>query len=156
MKLLSFIALGAMALAACKQNTATTTAATTESPLNGTWRLLNSKSIVKKDTTDTSPKKGIEDLKIYNDTHFTFFQHNVDKSVPATYDSGAGTYTLKGENYTEHLQYCSEREWENHDFNFTMKVGHDTITQRGVEKVDSGAVHIDHIIIETYVRLNAK
>src|ERR1700744_1388954 len=125
MKLLPFFALGILTLAACKQNAATTATATSESPLNGTWRLLSSKSIVKKDTTDTSPKKGLETLKIYNDTHFTFFTHNTDKSVPATYDSGAGTYTLSGDNYTEHLKYCSEREWENHDFNFTMKVGHD-------------------------------
>ena len=153
MKILPFIALGAMALAACKQNTATTTAVSLESPLNGTWRLLNSKSIVKKDTTDTSPKKGIETLKIYNDTHFTFFTHNTDKSAAATYDSGAGTYTLKGEDYTEHLKYCSEREWENHDFNFTMTVKGDTIQQRGVEKVDSGSVHIDHILIETYTKV---
>jgi hypothetical protein len=151
MKLLSFIALGAMALAACKQNSATTTAVSIESPLNGTWRLLSSKSIVKKDTTDTSPKKGLETLKIYNDTHFTFFSHNTDKSIAPAYDSGAGTYTLTGDNYTEHLQYCSEREWENHDFNFTMKIGHDTITQRGVEKIDS--LHIDHVIIETYIKM---
>jgi hypothetical protein len=151
MKLLLLFALGIIALAACKQNTAP---AVTESPLNGTWKLLSSKSIVKKDTTDTSPKKGLETLKIYNDTHFTFFTHNTDKSVPAAYDSGAGTYTLSGDNYTEHLKYCSEREWENHDFNFTMKIGHDTITQRGVEKIDS--LHIDHVIIETYVKLNAK
>jgi hypothetical protein len=32
-----------------------------------------------------------------------------------------------------------------------MKVGNDTITQRGVEKIDS--LHIDHIIVETYVRV---
>jgi hypothetical protein len=147
MKLLPFFALGILALAACKQNVPSTT----ESPLNGTWKLLSSKSIVKKDTTDTSPKPGLETLKIYNDTHFTFFTHNTDKSVPATYDSGAGTYTLSGDNYTEHLKYCSEREWENHDFNFTMKIGHDTITQRGVEKIDS--LHIDHIIVETYVKV---
>ena len=44
----------------------------------------------------------------------------------------------------------------NHDFNFTMKIGHDTMSQRGVEKIDSGAVHIDHVIIETYVKLNTK
>src|SRR3569833_226790 len=153
MKFLHFIALGALALAACKQSTATTTAVSLEAPLNGTWRLLNSKSIVKKDTTDTSPKKGIETLKIYNDTYFTFFTHNTDKSVPATYDSGAGTYALKGEDYTEHLKYCSEREWENHDFNFKMSIKGDTMQQRGVEKVDSGSVHIDHILIETYTRV---
>jgi hypothetical protein len=156
MKILSFIALVVMVLAACKQNPAPTTAVSIESPLNGTWKLLSSKSIVKKDTTDTSPKKGLETLKIYNDTHFTFFTHNTDKSVAPAYDSGAGTYTLSGDNYTEHLKYCSEREWENHDFNFTMKIGHDTMSQRGVEKIDSGAVHIDHVIIETYVKLNTK
>jgi hypothetical protein len=152
MKLLPIVAFGALVLAACKQTTTISTASA-ESPLNGTWRLLSSKSIVKNDTTDTSPKKGLETLKIYNDTHFTFFTHNTDKSVPATYDSGAGTYTLNGEKYTEHLQYCSEREWENHDFDFTMKLGKDTMQQRGVEKVDSGSVHIDHIIIETYTRV---
>ncbi|MBS1524760.1 MAG: hypothetical protein JST19_03865 [Bacteroidetes bacterium] len=127
--------------------------ASTESPLNGSWRLVSSKSIVKKDTTDTSPKKGLETIKLYNDDHFAFFTHNTDKSVPAAYDSGAGTYTLNGENYTEHLKYCSEREWENHDFNFTLTVKGDTMQQRGVEKVDSGSVHIDHIIIETYARI---
>ncbi|MGN6640659.1 MAG: lipocalin family protein [Mucilaginibacter sp.] len=150
MKILYF-SLVALALASCTQNKSETTAANTESPLNGTWRLVSSKSIVKKDTTDTSPKKGTETLKIYNDTHFAFFSHNTDKSVAAAYDSGAGTYTLNGDNYTEHLKYCSEREWENHDFNFTMKMGHDTITQRGVEKIDS--LHVDHIIIETYAKV---
>ena len=154
MKLLPFITLSAMALTACKQPTTGITAATpAESPLNGTWRLLNSKSIVMKDTTDTSPKKEIETLKIYNDTHFTFFTHNIDKSVPATYDSGAGTYTLKGEDYTEHLKYCSEREWENHDFNFKLTIKGDTMQQRGVEKIDSGSVHVDHILIETYKKV---
>ncbi|HVW14242.1 MAG TPA: hypothetical protein VHB54_10480 [Mucilaginibacter sp.] len=138
-----------LALASCKQNTP----ASTESPLNGSWRLVNSKSIVKKDTTDTSPKKGMETIKLYNDDHFAFFTHNTVKMDTPMYDSGAGTYSLNGENYTEHLKYCSEREWENHDFNFTLSVKGDTMQQRGVEKVDSGNVHIDHIIIETYARI---
>ena len=139
-----------LVLASCKQ----AAPASTESPLNGSWKLVNSKSIVKKDTTDTSPKKGMETLKLYNDDHFTFFTHNTVKIDTPMYDSGAGTYTLNGENYTEHLQYCSEREWENHDFNFTLTVKNDTMQQRGVEKIDS--LHIDHIIIETYVKMKSK
>lgn len=152
MKLLSF-SLVVLALASCTQNKSETTAANAESPLNGTWRLVNSKSIVKKDTTDTTPKSDVETIKIYNDNNFAFFTHDLSggKTKTPMYDSGAGTYTLNGDNYTEHLKYCSEREWENHDFNFTMKVGHDTITQRGVEKIDS--LHIDHIIIETYAKV---
>lgn len=152
MKILSF-SLVVLALASCTQNKSQTTATNTESPLNGTWRLVSSKSIVKKDTTDTSPKSDVETIKVYNDNNFAFFTHDLNhgKTKTPMYDSGAGTYTLSGDNYTEHLKYCSEREWENHDFNFTMKVGHDTITQRGVEKIDS--LHIDHIIIETYAKV---
>jgi hypothetical protein len=154
MKLLSFFALGIFALSVLALTSFTNQHPTVKKrSLNGTWRLVSSKSITKKDTADTSPAKGIETLKIYNDTHFTFFTHNTDKSATPTYDSGAGTYTLSGNKYTEHLKYCSEREWENHDFNFTIQLKQNGFVQRGVEKVDSGNVHIDHIIIETYVRV---
>jgi len=151
MKYLCIFAVAVLALAACKQSPETA-AGSARSPLNGTWKLVSSKSITK-DTVDTSPKADIETIKIFNDTSFAFFTHDLKqgKTKPPVYDSGAGLYTLSGENYTEKLKYCLEREWENHDFNFTMKVGKDTITQRGVEKIDS--LHIDHIIIETYVRL---
>ena len=133
MRSILFTALALLSLASCQNQKAGQSA---EQPLNGTWKLISSKSITKKDTTDTSPKKDIETIKIYNDTHFAFFTHDLKKGkidTPA-YDSGSGTYTLAGENYTEHLKYCTEREWEDHDFNFTMQIGHDTITQRGVEK----------------------
>jgi hypothetical protein len=136
-----------LALASCKQNAQTPA----ESPLNGSWKLVSSKSIVKKDTTDTSPKKGMETIKLYNDDHFAFFTHNTMKMDTPVFISGAGTYTLNNENYTEHLKYCSAREWENHDFNFTMTLKGDTMQQRGVEKIDS--LHIDHIIIETYAKI---
>jgi hypothetical protein len=137
-----------LALASCKQPAQT---ASTQSPLNGSWKLVNSKSIVKKDTTDTSPKKGIETIKLYNDDHFSFFTHNTMKMDTPQFVAGAGTYTLKDNNYTEHLQYCSAREWENHDFNFTLTIKNDTMQQRGVEKIDS--LHVDHVIIETYVKI---
>jgi hypothetical protein len=137
-----------LALASCKQPAQTVSA---DSPLNGSWKLINSKSIVKKDTTDTSPKKGIETIKLYNNDHFSFFTHNTVKMDTPQYVSGAGPYTLKGTDYTEHLQYCSAREWENHDFNFTLTIKNDTMQQRGVEKIDS--LHVDHVIIETYVKM---
>jgi len=154
MKKLSFFAMAALALTALALASFTIQHSTTKKrSLSGSWKLVSSKSITKKDTVDTSPAKGIETIKLYNDTHFTFFTHNTDKSVAPTYDSGAGTYTLSGNKYTEHLKYCSEREWENHDFNFTIQLTQNSFVQRGVEKVDSGNVHIDHIIIETYVRV---
>lgn len=141
-----------LALASCKQKTETAAdTASTKSPLNGSWRLVSSKSITK-DTVDTSPKSGIETVKLYNDTHFTFFTHDTKKGKIDTpvFSAGAGTYTLSGDKYTEHLQYCNAREWEDHDFDFTMNLKNDTMTQRGVEKVPGV---VDHVIIETYVKM---
>ncbi len=150
MRFLFIIPAALLALASCKP----ATPANTESVLNGSWKLVSSRSIVKKDTTDTSPKNGLETIKLYNDDHFAFFTHNTLKTDKPVYDSGSGTYSLANENYTEHLQYCTEREWENHDFNFTLTVKNDTFQQRGVEKIDS--LHVDHIIIETYVKIKSK
>ena len=150
MRFLNIIPAALLALASCKP----IAPVNTESVLNGSWKLVSSKSIVKKDTTDTSPKNGLETIKLYNDDHFAFFTHNTLKTDKPVYDSGSGTYSLANENYTEHLQYCTEREWENHDFNFTLTVKNDTFQQRGVEKIDS--LHVDHIIIETYVKIKSK
>ena len=91
-------------------------------------------------------------MKLYNDTHFTFFTHDTKKGKIDTplFTAGAGTYKLSGDKYTEHLQYCNAREWEDHDFDFTMTLKNDTMTQRGVEKVPGV---VDHVIIETYVKM---
>ncbi|TWV99211.1 hypothetical protein [Chitinophaga pinensis] len=48
-----------------------------------------------------------------------------------------GTYTLVGDKYSEHLEYCSYRGWENQDFSFKMEIRNDTIIQSGEEKIDS-------------------
>jgi hypothetical protein len=121
--------------------------------LTGTYRLVNSKSIEKGDTTNTTPAKGTETIKILNDGHFAFFTHDLNKGAgpKPVYDSGSGAYVLDGDRYTEHLEFCNEREWENRTFNFKIEVRHDTIIQQGIEKIDS--LKINHEIVETYVRL---
>jgi hypothetical protein len=53
--------------------------------------------------------------------------------------------------YTEHLEYCSAREWEGNDFAFTIHIRNDTLTQSGIEKVESAGVN--RINIEKYVRV---
>jgi len=63
----------------------------------------------------------------------------------------AGSYTLKGNQYTEHLEYCSDRAWEGHDFNFTLLLKNDTLVQTGREKVESAG--IDRVNTEKYIRL---
>ncbi|GGI24563.1 hypothetical protein [Pedobacter mendelii] len=120
--------------------------------INGTWKLVSSLCITKGDTVNTSPSKKVEMIKIINDTHFAFFKHNLNKGkgVEEVYDSGSGTYLINGNNYIEHLEYCSAREWENHDFKFILKLKNDTLIQSGIEKLVT--LKVDREIVEIYVR----
>jgi hypothetical protein len=119
----------------------------------GTWQLLKGTLIEKGDTTITDYTKNISFIKIINDTHFAFLQHDLSKGKdsPAVYVSGGGRYSLKDSLYTEHLEYCSAREWEGNDFAFTVNFKNDTLTQYGLEKVESAGVN--RINIEKYVRV---
>ena len=79
--------------------------------------------------------------------------HDLTKGKDAVpfYSSGGGTYTLQDSNYTEHLQYCSDRAWEGNDFHFTIRFQHDTLVQQGLEKIDS--IGVNRINIEKYIKV---
>jgi hypothetical protein len=119
-------------------------------PIQGTWKLLTGTLIEKGDTTVTHYTKNLSFIKIINDTHFAFLQHDTRKDS-VNFSAGGGRYELRGNDYTEHLEYCSAKEWEGHDFNFTLTINGDTLTQRGVEKIE--AQGIDRMNIEKYVRV---
>lgn len=152
MKYIPLIAIAVASLLSCNSKKEQPAAATT-SPLNGTWKLISAKSVENKDTTVTAPVAGQETIKIFNDSYFAFFTHDLKHGVdsPAVYGSGSGTYTLVNDVYSEHLEYCTYREWEDKDFSFVMQIKKDTIIQNGIEKIDS--LNINHEIIETYVRI---
>jgi len=122
-------------------------------PINGTWKLLTGTLIEKGDTTITDYTKGRSFIKIINDTHFAFLMHDLNKGKDsvAEFSSGGGSYTLKDSSYTEHLEYCNDRQWEGNDFSFTITINNDTLVQKGVEKIESAGV--DRLNIEKYVRL---
>jgi hypothetical protein len=119
----------------------------------GTWQLLNGTLIEKGDTTVTDYTKNVSFIKIINDSHFAFLQHDLTKGKdsPAVFVAGGGKYSLSDSTYTEHLEYCSAREWEGNDFPFTIKIENDTLTQYGIEKVEEAGVN--RINIEKYVRV---
>lgn len=123
--------------------------------LSGTYRLLHSMTVRGSDTTyvtvDTSRT---EMLKIFNGSHFSFFNHDKAKgadSLNQLYVSGAGTYLLRGNDYTENLDFCNYREWEGKQFHFTLAFKGDTLIQSGEEVIPE--LGIEQIIRETYVKM---
>jgi hypothetical protein len=123
-------------------------------PIEGTWELLSETKIEKSDTTVTPAAKNQRMIKIINKTHFAFLRHDLNggkDSTNAIYVAGGGTYDLKDGAYTEHLEFLNFREWENHDFHFTVKIQNDTLVQQGQEKIEG--TDIDRYIIEKYARV---
>jgi lipopolysaccharide export system protein LptA len=120
----------------------------------GTWRLLSGTTITKGDTAVVDYTKNQKMIKIINKTHFAFLRHDLSsgKGADSAYESGAGTYNLSGNQYTEHLEYCNYREWEGKSFQFTVTIKNDTLIQRGLEKVEEAGVNRE--IIERYVRVS--
>jgi hypothetical protein len=125
----------------------------TTPPLLGTWQLITGTVIEKNDTIVTDYTKNKKFIKIINDTHFAFISHDLNKGKDSTamFSAGAGKYTLADTLYTEHLEFCSDRAWENNDFHFTITISNDTLVQKGVEKVEGTG--IDRLNIEKYVRV---
>ena len=140
------------ALICCEGNKKNDAQAPTPKPVIGTWQLITGTLIVKGDTSVTDYTKKISFIKIINDTHFSFLQHDLNKGKDsAIFVAGGGSYSLNDSTYTEHLEYCSAREWEGNDFTFTVAVNNDTLVQRGIEKVEAAGV--DRINIEKYIRV---
>ncbi|HVN58933.1 MAG TPA: hypothetical protein VMT63_11585 [Bacteroidales bacterium] len=122
--------------------------------IEGTWKLVSGTLIEKGDTIVTTYLKNVSFIKILNKTHFAFLQHDLSKGLDsgAVFVSGGGKYTLIKDSYTEHLEYCSARDWEGNDFNFKVLIKNDTLTQTGIEKVEN--LGINRVNIEKYVRLS--
>lgn len=136
----------------CGQGTADNSSGLQPNSIVGTWKLVKATLIEKGDTTVTEYTSGVSFIKIINDTHFAFLQHDLNNGRDsAVYVSGGGAYSLNGNQYTENLEYCSAREWEGHDFTFTIALNGDTLIQSGLEKVEGAG--INRLNIEKYVKV---
>lgn len=119
--------------------------------LEGTWQLVTGTIVENGNTTVTDYTHDRSFIKVINKTHFTFLLHDLGAPDSARlFAAGGGRYKLNGNNYTEHLEYCSDRTWEGHDFPFTITIKGDTLIQSGVEKVGT----TERINTEKYVRVN--
>ena len=138
-----------MIIAACTESQKREPQIADEVSLKGTWKLLTGTLIEKGDTVVTDYTTDKSFIKIINDSHFAFLSHTLRKDT-TDFSAGGGSYTLTGNNYTEHLEYCNAKEWEGHDFSFTVTITGDTLVQTGVEKIE--AQGIDRINTEKYIR----
>ena len=121
--------------------------------ITGTWQLLTGTIIEKGDTAITDYTKTISFIKIINNTHFAFLKHDLNKGKDsaAVFVAGGGSYSINDSLYTERLEYCSARNWEGNDFAFTVIIKNDTLTQTGIEKIESEGVN--RLNIEKYIRV---
>src|SRR5665213_1433532 len=150
MKLTAFTLSIALFLTACQ--TKEEKAGTSSIHLNGTWQLVTGTTITIGVSAVTDYTKNQRMIKIINDTHFAFLKHalNTPKDSANAFDAGGGRYTLKGDQYTEYLDFYSDKKWEGKSFNFTVSLKNDTLIQKGLEKVEGTG--IDRIIIEKYLK----
>lgn len=121
--------------------------------LKGTWKLVSGTKVAKGLTTFTDYTKDQQMIKIINDTHFAFLKHNLkpDPEGKNNFDAGGGKYKLSGDEYTEYLDYYSDKNWEGKAFNFKVTIKNDTLIQTGIEKIESEG--IDQTITEKYVKV---
>lgn len=147
-------ALFMLLLLSCRENTNSKLSVSGDpSPIQGTWKLISGTLIEKGNTTVTDYTKGKEFIKVINGTHFSFLSHSLNKKDTSSeaFSAGGGRYELSDSSYTEHLDYCSDRQWEGNSFPFTISMQGDTLIQKGIEKVDS--IGVDRMNTEVYVRL---
>ena len=125
-------------------------------PIEGTWKLLTGTLIEKGDTVVTDYTKGKSFIKIINDDHFAFLTHDLGKgkNADSMFVAGGGGYSFRDSSYTEHLEYCNDRQWEGNDFSFTVTINNDTLIQKGIERIDS--LGVNRLNIEKYIRLKGK
>ncbi|QNF35567.1 hypothetical protein HUW51_23720 [Adhaeribacter swui] len=153
MRLRTLILLACPLFVACGKELPKQNAVAETKPIVGTWRLVTGTLIEKGDTTVTDYTRNNSFIKVINNTHFAFLLHDVNKGKDsaAVFSAGGGSYSLTDSTYTEHLEYCSDRAWEGHDFPFTITIKNDTLTQRGIEKIESSGINRENI--EKYVKV---
>jgi hypothetical protein len=116
--------------------------------IQGTWRLITGTVTTKGVAVVTDYTKGVSFIKIRDSAHFAFLKHDLHSPKDSSnhFDAGGGAYSLKGNEYTEHLDYYSDHQYEGQSYTFALGFHGDTLIQQGMEGADRENV-------ERYVRV---
>jgi len=120
--------------------------------IQGTWELLSATTIEHGKQTTTNFTNDLKMIKVINKSHFSFLKHSTHANDSVSFDAGGGRYTIKGDEYTEYLDFYKDKNWEGKTFYFKVSFNQDTLIQKGVEKVEKA--NVDRVIIEKYIKLN--
>lgn len=121
----------------------------TNNKIEGNWKMIYAE-IIENDSLKLKDLSNTSFIKIINKSHFSFF--NQENSGTNNYYSGAGSYILKDDNYTETLNFTTVEAIKKHQFSFKIVVKGDTLIHSGIEKV--AAAGINRYILEKHIKLN--
>ncbi len=148
----SILMLALIALVSCgekeKPKEKETVIVETKNEIMGSWLLVYGETRTA-DIVEVKDLSNTEFIKILNEDHFAFF--NQKKDTAEGFYGGGGTYALKGNVYTERLDYIGVKELRGHEFTFDIEVKGDTLIQSGIEDVPEAG--IKRHIVEKYVRI---
>lgn len=149
MKPLPYLIFAVLCLNCGKNNTSDKKENVARHDIVGTWKMIYAE-IEKNDSLEIKDLSKSSFIKIINNSHFSFF--NQDELDARNSYGGAGTYSVKGNQYVETLSYTSADAIRNHVFSFTIKIAGDTLIQSGIEEVKKAGIKQE--IIEKYIRIN--
>ncbi|WP_407516102.1 hypothetical protein KFZ70_06880 [Tamlana fucoidanivorans] len=115
----------------------------------GSWKMVYA-DVLEDDSIQTKDLTHTAFIKIINQTHFAFF--NQSEHGNDLFYSGAGTYVLEDNTYTETLDYTTDNHLKSQKFIFKVQFIGDTLVQSGVEQIETAG--INRTITEKYIRIN--
>ena len=135
--------------------------------LEGVWQLQTSDLTIG-DTTYPCLPADWQMIKMITPTRFAFFSAKQQRpnfpsyeGTPelrldafATYNSGSGHYTLAGDCYTEHIEFCNFPNYVGQSITFTLTLDGERLTMAGTYPlVNMGLGDSDGYLVETYLRV---
>lgn len=149
MKKLYFLIILSFVFSDCKkQSTTIEVSKNRPNKIIGSWKLVYGE-VKENDSVQVKDLSETVFIKIINESHFAFFDQH--KNQQDAFFSGAGTYTVEGDDYIETLDFVKYKDYRGHQFPFKVEFKGDSLIQSGHEKLEEAK--LDRYIIEKYIRL---